>query len=361
MTHTFGIEEELLVVEAATGELSPRGGELLEAARPELGGRVVAELSRCQVETNTDVCTTLDDASRQLRQLRDGLARAGEGLGLRPVALASHPWSTWHDQSVNTDTAHYRDLLDRYQHVARRTVIGGCHIHVGVDDPDDRVRALAGVAPWLAVLLALSANSPWWEGVDTGYASYRMQVWQSWPTATMPPVLRNDAALRRLVTSLQAVEAIEDASGLHWHVRPSAKLPTVELRVADVCIDSENAVTLAGLARALVATTLAGGVDLDDPPPAALLDAGLWRASRHGLDATLVDPTSAVLRPACEVVDALVAHVAVALDNAGDTDRVGDGLAALMARGNGARAQRAVLVDPALPWPDALERMTASR
>lgn len=338
---TFGIEEELMVVDAGTGDLVGRGPDLIEAARPELGELVVSELNRCQVETNTDVCSDLDEAAHQLTDLRAVLDRAGRPLGLRPLALASHPWSAWHDQTVNTDTAHYRALLSTYQQVARETVICGCHVHVGIDDEDDRVRAMVGVLPWLPCLLALSANSPWWQGSDTGYASYRTLVWKAWPTATMPPVLADHAEFEALVDALRRAEAIDDASALYWYVRPSAKLPTLEFRVADTCLRVDDAVTIAGLARALTVTAVDAGPG--PVPPAALLDNALWRAARYGLEDRLVDPTNGELRPAADVIGAMVRHAGPALADHGDEERVEAGVEAILAEGNGAAMQRAVL------------------
>jgi carboxylate-amine ligase len=350
MNSTFGIEEELLVVDAGSGQLATRGKELLDAARPQLGKLIVSELNRCQVETNTEVCTELGEAADQLERLRNGLTAAGERLGVRPVALASHPWSAWHDQAVNADSAHYRKLLSDYQQIARETVICGCHIHVGIDDPDDRILAMNTVTPWLPALLALSANSPWWQGDDTGYASYRTLVWKSWPTATMPPQLRDDQALVRLVDSLRTVEAIDDASALYWYVRPSSKLPTLEFRVADTCLRVDDAVTLAGLARSLTVTALGERWDPGDTPPVAMLDSALWRAARYGLSGTLVDPTTATLRPAADVIWTLVELVGEALHEAGDYERVSEGVSRILAEGNGAAMQRAVLdAGPATP------------
>jgi carboxylate-amine ligase len=208
-------------------------------------------------------------------------------------------------------------------------------------------------------LLALSANSPWWEGVDTGYASYRTVVWKSWPTATMPPRLANYHALDRLVKSLQAIDAVDDASALYWYVRPSAKLPTLEFRVADTCLRLEDAFTLAGLARALTATALRSPWDADDAPPTALLDSALWRAARHGLDATLVDPTSATLRPAAEVVGALLDLVGPALHDVGDHQRVTEGVARILRDGNGAQVQRRLLQSGSRSRTEAIAAITA--
>jgi carboxylate-amine ligase len=186
-------------------------------------------------------------------------------------------------------------------------------------------------------------------------------VWKSWPTATMPPRLRDYEAMVGLVESLQEVEALDDASALYWYVRPSSKLPTLEFRVADTCLRADDAVTLAGLARALTVTALQERWDPDKTPPTAVLDSALWRAARHGLSATLVDPTSATLRPAGEVIETLVDVVAPALHDAGDYERVSEGVERIVKEGNGAGVQRAVLEAGPAAKADALQAMIGPR
>lgn len=343
MDATFGIEEELLLVDRGSGELALRSDEVLEGAHRLVGVQVTSELNRCQVESNTTTCTDLAGATAELVQLRTALSRAGAAVEVVPMALATHPWSAWHDQEVNTDKEHYRVLVDIYLHVARRQVICGSHIHVGIDDPDAQISAMNRVRPWLPVLLALSANSPWWQGTDTGYASYRTMLWRAWPTAGVPPLLGDHAEYERLVARLHQVGAIDAPSALYWFVRPSARLPTLEYRVCDVCLRVDDAVTIAGLVRALTTTVLAqrGG---DLMTPAAVLDAGVWRAARYGLDGELIDPSTLTLEAAPKVVAHLIALVADALQDAGDHDRVTGGVSDILARGNGATAQRQALV-----------------
>jgi carboxylate-amine ligase len=186
-------------------------------------------------------------------------------------------------------------------------------------------------------------------------------VWKSWPTATMPPRLRNYDEMVKLVDSLQAVEAVDDASALQWYVRPSSKLPTVEFRVADTCLRADDAVTLAGLARALTVTALQASWDPDDTPPTAVLDTALWRAARHGLTSTLVDPTTASLRPAADVIARLVEVVTPALHDAGDYQRVQEGVQRILQEGNGASVQQAVLEAGPATKPDAIEAMLSPR
>ncbi len=339
MTATFGIEEEFLLFDPSSGALSTLAPEVLAMAQPVLGEQVTSELNRCQVETNSAVCDTLEQATVELGRLRRGLTESAERANAGVVALSSHPWSAWHDQRVNTDTAHYRQLLDSYQQVARQQVICGCHIHIQVDDPDQRIATMNRVRPWLPVLLALSANSPWWQGSDTGYASYRTLVWRAWPTATFPPTLDDYDAYQRLLNSLENIEAIDSPAAIYWHVRPSAKLPTLEYRVCDVCLRLEDSVTLGGLVRALT-TAAADSESVNSAFGAPVLDSALWRAARYGLDGMLVDPSTESLRPGPEVVEHLLDVVGPALRDSGDHERVVTGVAEIIGRGSGASFQR---------------------
>jgi carboxylate-amine ligase len=340
---TIGVEEELFVIDADSGALVPRGRELLADVPAHTPGSVAAELNECQAETNSDPVESLDDLAAQLTALRSGLRAAGRPLGVRPVALGSHPLARWHDQSVNTSKPHYQRLVDTYQAVARRTVICGCHVHVRVDDPDQRIRRLSTLTPWLPVLLALSANSPWWDGSDSGYASYRTIVWKAWPTATFPPRLRDHQDYLDLIESLRVTEAIDDDASLYWYVRPSTKFPTLEFRVSDTCLRVEDAVVMAGLARALTETAGREDWSPDDVPPSTFIDHSLWWAARYGLGDRLVDPASSILVPAADAVASLLRATEEALRDNDDYQRVTDGLHRILTDGNGASVQRALL------------------
>jgi carboxylate-amine ligase len=341
---TMGVEEELLVVDRLTGDLVPRSDELLPPARDRLGDRVAAELNRCQIETATRIHTDLGELRAELTASRRALSDAGEPMETGVLAAASHPWSSWRDQAVFDDEHRFRVMEDRYQQVARQQVICGCHVHVGIDDPDRVVEVMTRIRPWLPVLAALVANSPFWEGEDTGYDSYRLEVWSAWPTAGMPPPLADRAAYDDHVEQLRSSGAIEDATHLYWHVRPSERYPTLEVRVADVGRDVDDAVALAGLVRGLVRAALRQGpVDVDDAPAPDVLDAAVWQAARYGLGGELVSPRDLCPHPAASVVDELLDEVGAGLTELDDDDEVVGLTHAILAGGNGAVRQRAAL------------------
>ncbi len=341
---TLGVEEEYQLLDAASGALRPVNDMVLDVAAPAMGDTVHPELLRSQVEVSTPVCASLDEVDAELRVLRRRLNAAAARYGCRLGAAGSHPTAQWQNQEV-TPSERYLAMAGEYRQMALETLIFGCHVHVGIDDPDVRIKVMDRARPWLPTLLALSANSPFWGGNDTGYASYRTMVFRRWPTTGMPQRFAGHDDYERVVKTLVGAGAIEDATHLYWYARPSARFPTLEVRIADVCLTVDDAVTLAGLVGAMVATARqseADGVPLDDPRY-ELLEAAVWRAARHGLGDRLIDVARATLQPAAEVVRGLLRTLRPALEEANAWDRVDEGVQAVLAQGNGATRQRAVL------------------
>jgi len=349
---TIGAEEEYLLADALTGALVPRARAAVPAASEVLGASVTPELNLCQIEVGTPVCQTLDELGTALTYLRQQLADSCRPLGLLPLASGTHPFSPWQDQAIDRSNDRYAHMEERYQIVARQQVICGYHVHITVEHPAVRVEVMNRARPWLPLLLALSANSPYWQGTDSGYASYRTQVWQRWPMAGMPPSLDGPEAFDELVAGLIRSGSIEDATHLYWYVRPSARYPTLEFRVCDVCLDPGDAVTLAGLLRALVWTCEAASRDGRMPSPAGSsvgddyqLRASVWRAARYGLEGLLVDPETGLAGPADAVIRSAVSRLEAGLDAHGDLAEVGDGVERILTRGNGAMWQRQVAAE----------------
>jgi carboxylate-amine ligase len=341
---TVGVEEEYQIVDAATFELRPRAERLLEAASESVDTGVEPELSLSQVEIGTDICTSLDEVGAELVRLRSTVLHAAESVGSRIVAVATHPFADWIGHGI-TPKERYLDLADRYQQLAREQLICGCHVHVSVDDRDLAVRAMDRLRPWLPTLLALTGSSAFWQGVDTGYASYRTALFDRWPMTGAPLPLGSRAAYDELVADLVACGAIVDATRLYWDVRPSARFETLELRVADVCTTVDEAVMTAGLARSLVRSAVAASLADDTPvtqPRPELVRAARWRAARYGLDDQLVDLPGRRLVPATVAVDDLLRHLRPDLEEHGEWDVVRALVDGVVAHGTSAQRQRRV-------------------
>src|SRR5690349_6407190 len=335
---TLGVEEELHVVDLATRELVPRAPEVL--AR--LGDGFSAELHRSVVETNTPVATTLDGLRDGIAGKRRGAITVAESLGLGLVAAGTVPLVDLESLPV-TPTSRYRRMLDDYQLLAREQLICGAQVHVGVADRDEAVAVTRRVAPALPVLLALSASSPYWMGEDSGYASVRSLGWMRWPTAGDPGEVRTAAEHDALVADLIASGTITDPKMVYFDVRPSAHLPTVELRVTDSCPDADTVVLIAGLFRALVLRSLqehrAGQPVIPVRPP--LHRAAMWRAARSGLEGDLLDlPRSPAPVPAAAAVERLIGDLRPQLEELGDWEQVFDLSVRALSRGSSAGRQR---------------------
>ena len=364
---TVGVEEELLVVDPA-GTPVPLGPEALEVAarrgegetveehdRAEqadeapdtdpggapAGPRLVPELKEQQIELGTRVCRDLAEVDVELRHWRSRADAAAATVGARVVALASSPVPV---EPVGTRGQRYEQMVEAFGLTATEVLTCGCHVHVSVDDDDEGVAVLDRIRGWLPVLTALTGNSPFWSGRDTGYASFRSQVWNRWPSAGPNALFGTPAAYHQLVGDLVATDTVLDEGMLYFDARLSVTWPTVEVRVADVALRVEDAVLLAGLVRGLVETAARhwrAGVPAPEVRTELLRVAG-WRAGRSGLTGDLVDPRTGRPAPAAEVVHALVAHVREALTDSGDLDLVEHGLAEVLRRGTGATRQREV-------------------
>jgi carboxylate-amine ligase len=338
---TLGVEEEYQLLDAATGDLRGASAAVLGHTRPVLGDTVQPELFDAQIEIATPVCRHLEEVAAELAGRRAVVAAAAEAQACRLGAAGTHPFARWEEHRV-TPKERYLELAAEYGQVARETMIFGCHVHVGIPDPDDRIEVMNRVRPWLAVLLALSANSPFWEGVDTGYASFRTEVFRRWPTTGTPARFAGWDEYQGAVTVLVEAGAISDATKLYWDVRPSARFPTLEFRIADVCLRVDEAVTLAGLFRGLAGAALDAAA-ADRPPPdprPEVLEAAVWRAAREGLDGQLLDPVAGRLVPATELVGHVLDVARPTLSALGDWSQVAGGVERLLREGTGAQRQR---------------------
>ena len=360
---TVGVEEEFVLLDPRTGAAALAGPDLARIAGGEPG--IQPEVMRFQVETVTRVCISLDDLGRELTRLRRLAADAAASAGCLLVATGIAPYRV-PGLAALTDQPRYRQLVRHYGPLLA-TVGGacGCHVHVGVPSRDLGVQVLARLRPWLAPLLAITVNSPIVGGHDTAWASRRYPAWSRWPTATPPAAWPDaaayDAAVRRLIGRGAAL----DEQGIYLLARLSPRYPTVEVRVADACLDAGTAVLLAGLTRALVATALAEarqGTPVPDVP-AARVNAGLTAAARYGLAGPATDPFTGQPADARGVRSRLIDHVYSALSDHGDAQMITGLLRRLDQEGTGADRQRALFTSSLSPpgFVQALARATLSR
>lgn len=368
---TVGIEEELLLVDTTTGELVPVGPVVVardvratgapggsgesddpaaqHEARDGHGEQddavadtpLETELQQQQVETATPPRTLLSELVDDIRALRRRADASAQEVGARIAALGTSPRP---GVPVLTPVTRYRAISTLMGVTAAEQLTCGCHVHVGVESDEEGVAVLDRIRPWLSVLTALSTNSPYWNGADTGYAGYRTQVFGRWPVTGPTEILRTPEAYHRLVADLTATGALLDEGMIYLDARLSRSYPTVEVRVADICLEPEDAVLVAALSRGLVETAAAGwraGEEPDDVPT-SLLRMATWRASRSGLTSELVHPLRRRPAPAAEVLHDLVEHVRPALAASGDVPWVEEHVEAVLTRGTGADRQRSV-------------------
>jgi carboxylate-amine ligase len=340
-TPTLGVEEEFLLVDPESGAPVARNREVADRAA-EQDVELQLELTRCQVETATEVIHHTDDLRAQLTRLRRVSADAADRTGARLLAVGLPP-TLPHDFPI-TDTPRYRDIGERFGMIAHEQGICGCHVHVEVPDRDTAIAVSNRLRPWLPMLLALTANSAIYRNADTGHASWRSVLWARWPSAGPPPHFESADDFDAAVQMLCHTEVIRDDGMVYWDVRPSANFPTVEVRVADVPATVAETVVFAGLVRGCVMTLLDEERHAKPVLPLAshVLKAAYWKAARDGFGGDGIDLENHVAAPMPDLLRGLVEHVRPALEAAGDYELVTSGLARVADVGNGAmRQQRA--------------------
>ncbi|MGB9376498.1 MAG: glutamate--cysteine ligase [Mycobacteriales bacterium] len=338
---TLGVEEEFHLVDAASGSLRTAAPEVLAALGRREADEVDPELLRTQVEIQTPACAELAEIRSHLGRLRSSLGANAAQVGCRIAASGTWPGQT--PPVPPTQEDRYEQIAARFGPTAREQTVCGAHVHVHVADRGLRMAAIRRARPWLATLLAISANSPFWRGADTGYGSYRWQVWSRWPMAGAPPAVQSAEEYDQIVEALLRTGVPRDEGMLYWDIREARRFDTVEFRVADVGARIEDTLLVAALVRALVQTCVEAEREsrrCDDTRP-ELIRVALWRAARFGLTADLIDPVTGSPAPVADVVASLVEHVRTSLEEHGDLAFVRTGVEALLAGGTGAERQRA--------------------
>lgn len=338
------MEEELLLVAPDSGEPRALSAAVLAHAEAADASQDVfeKELYGQMLEFATHPQTDMAELGAEIVRCRKEAARHAGEIGCAVAALATSPLPVSPTISVNR---RYQWLAEQYAIATREQLVCGMHVHVAVESDEEGVAVVDRIRPWLPVLLAISANSPFWQGEDTRYDSYRSRVWDRWPSAGPTELFGSAERYHRRVADMVATGVILDEKMAYFDARLSERYPTVEIRVADVCLHADTAQLVATLARALVETAAgewrAGREPVDHS--VSLLRLAAWQSARAGLARELLHPLTMRRLPAEAVVRALLDHVGDALAGSGDLDRAREATRRLLRRGNGARVQREVL------------------
>ena len=357
---TIGIEEEYLLVDRETRDLcaEPPPAMMAECEK-RLTDQVSPEFLRAQIEVGTRVCRSIAEARADLSRLRATVADVAARHGLAPIAAATHPFADWHDQK-HTDKERYNVLARDLQALARRLVICGLHVHLGIEDEDLRIDLMGQARYFMPHLLALSASSPFWGGLETGLMSYRLSVFDGLPRTGIPDLFESYGEYQRLVGQMVSAGLIEDASKLWWDVRPSARFPTLEMRICDVCTRLDDAITIAAVYVCLIRMLyrLRQGNQRWRIYPRTLIDENRWLAQRHGPGGELVDFGKGEPVPYPELLEEIVEIVhedAQALGCVAEVEHARD----IVARGTSAQRQLAVYRSALEAGADTAEALRA--
>ncbi len=342
---TIGIEEEYHLVDMEDGALARDVPEtLISECVGELGDQVTTEFMRAQVEIGTKVCRHIGDAREELKRLRGGVARMARRHGLAPVACSTHPFGDWREQDY-TQKERYEGLARDHQAVARRLLICGMHVHIGIDDAETRIDLMNQAKYFLPHLLCLTTSSPYWQGRDTGLNSYRLTVFGGLPRTGLPDRLQSWSEYERLVRHMTSSGLLEDGTKIWWDLRPSARFPTLEMRICDVCPDIEDAVAVAALfqciLRMLYRLRMANQAWREYSN--ILIEENRWLAQRFGIKSELVDFGKRQLVPYDALLDELIGLVAEDADALGCRAEV-EHTRTIAARGTSAERQRSVFL-----------------
>jgi len=344
-THSLGVEVELQLVDPETYALSNRINDVLDCVPKEFRNAVKPEFMQSYCEICTDVCSSVREVEEDLAAKLQWAHEAGERIGLRFMLGGTHPFSRWDDQTISAGER-YAWLMETMQDIARRLVVFGLHVHVGVDSGDKAIQMCDRMLRHLPTLLALSANSPFWCGRDTGMVSYRSKIMEALPTAGLPQTMRNWSEYVWLINNLRATGFIRSIKEIWWDVRPHHDFGTVEIRVMDQPLNMRHLLGLVALAQSLVAGISAEidrGAYLFDCHP-MIAKQNKWHAVRYGMDATFIDPDTLLAVPAQQVAKRLIDRCTPYAERLGCVEQLRY-LDDILDEGTGARRQRQAFME----------------
>ncbi len=309
---TVGVEEEYYLVDRTSGDLVPEVPQgLIAECQERLPKQVSPEFLQTQIEIGTRVCRNMPEVRDELVRLRGEISAVAARYGFAIIAASTHPFGAWHRQRT-TPNPRYHEIGEQYGTPARRLLICGMHVHVGIQPDELRIDLMNQFTYFLPHLLALTTSSPFWVGEDTGLASYRLAVWDGLPRTGLPPRLNGWHEFQELVQQLVAAEAISDATKIWWDVRPSARYPTLEARIFDCCTRIDDTICVAALTQCVMRMLwrLRRRNQRYRIYPTALVAENRWRAMRYGLDRGLMDFGERQVKPMTVLVDEILEMIA---------------------------------------------------
>ncbi len=340
---TIGMEEEYLLVDKASRDLATDPPPaMMEDAQKRLEGQVAPEFLRAQIEVGTRVCENVQEARKELARLRKGIAEVADTHGLAPIAASTHPFATW-TQQKHTAKERYDRLSSEMQAAARRLLISGMHVHVGISDDDLRIDLLNQFTYFLPHLLALSCSSPFWEGHNTGLKCYRLTVFDALPRTGLPERFASFREYQRHLDIMKDAGILDDPTKIWWDMRPSARYPTLEMRITDICTRLDDAVALAAATVCILSMLwrLRGHNQRWREYANMLVMENRWRAMRYSFDEGLVDFGKGQVIPHEEMLEELLELIhedAIRLDCVREVESLRD----ILRRGTSAHRQVAV-------------------
>jgi carboxylate-amine ligase len=340
--YSLGVEEELHIVDATTGELVQKIEEIMSRLPDELHEFVSYELFQSVMEIKTAPCASVAEVEKQLRGLRSRVGSWAAACGASLASAGTHPFSRYKDQEV-TDQERYREVLRTLRWIAQREVIFGQHVHVAVPGPEEAIIAHNRLSEQTPLLLALSANSPFWQGFDTGFESARVKIFETFPRAGLPPAFPDYEAFEGYVDLMVEAGAMEDYTYCWWDVRPHPEIGTIELRVLDSQTSLRDTVALTALTQCLVAEVLAE-VGPHEPYDLHLAVENKFRASRYGMEASFYDAHDKTTVPAKDLARTFVERLKPHAQDLGCESEL-EGVLEIVEGGTGSRRQREVYTE----------------
>src|ERR1700758_596452 len=347
-TFTIGIEEEYQTVDPTARDLrSHIHAEILEKGRLILQERVKAEMHQSVVEVGTGICQNIKEAKAEVKMLRRDILRLAKENGLRLASVATHPFSDWRTQEIHPDER-YKNIVEDLQLVARANLIFGLHVHIGIEDRETAIHMMNHARYFLPHILALSTNSPFWLGMNTGLKSYRCKVFDKFPRTNIPDYFPSWGEYENFIKLLIKTNCIDNAKKIWWDIRPHPFFNTIEFRVCDIPMRADETIALAALIQATVAKlyklyTANQGFRLYRR---SLLMENKWRAARYGIDGKLIDFGKQTEVPERELIEEYLAFVDDVLDELGSREEV-QYVRQIMKMGTGADRQLRVFRETA--------------